>query len=160
MLDEPCRVCASQERDKIEIFLSNAGLPGVGCTIWDLEAWELSRHRDEHMHGIALKVNTDPVRVIGHMQDLAAVAMENVRDARAGNECANATSTALRTAMTIQKTLADTTGVTKHMDPTQLMPLWNKMQQAILTALEDFPEARDAVLKKLDQVQADARGLH
>ncbi len=155
-----CRVCTSPDRDKIDVFLANGGLAMVGAQMWDMNAGDLSLHRDEHMRGIAVRVNSDPVRVIARMQDLVELAMENVVDAKNGNENAAQISSAIKVAIFAQKTLAETTGVNKQRDLSLLMPLWQKMQTAILTALEQYPEARQKVLDKLTEVQAEARGLH
>lgn len=156
-----CPVCQSGERDKIEVFLANGGLPTVAATIWDqIPVWAFSQHRDEHMHGIAVRVDTDPVRVVSRLQDLAAIALENVHDAKAGAKHAHATSGALKVAILAEKCVAETVGVKSHLDLSMLMPMWQKMQQAILSALEEFPEARQKVLERLDQVSSEMRGLH
>ena len=158
-MPDECRVCASSERAKIEIFLANAGMPMVGATIWDFDAWELSMHRDEHMHGIALKVNTDPVRVIQRLQDLMDIAWQNVHDAQGGKGDRDVTN-AIKTAILAAKTQADVTGASKQLDLSMILPMWKKMQSAILTALEDFPDARKRVLEKLEAVQLEQQGLH
>lgn len=150
-----CPVCSHGEREKIELFLSQGCPPLVATDLWPpLEAWAFLRHRDEHMHGVAIVMNRDPMRVVHHIQDLVDMAVENVRLAKTeplkkGEKRCLVVSQTLNSAIKAVETEARITQVEKYLDPNQLLPMWQKMQQKLLTALEPYPDARERVLEAL-----------
>jgi len=155
-----CAVCEHPRLESINEYLARGGLIQPGEVIFKpLKSAELRQHRDNHLRGVAVRVQTDPVRVGQILQDLTDKARSAV-DAEECEDDIKLRMLCIAQALKCVQTEAEITGVSKRFSPHDLLPQWQRLQGALLIALEPFPEAKKAVLAQIEATQHDTEDMH
>lgn len=154
-LDSECDICTHHDREVIDEHLADGRSLALAHAMWPgFSIGELSHHREHHIRNRTVKVQTDPIRLIRTIQTLSEYAQRVV--ALADDEGKHMLMlTGIKVALDCTMREAEISGAKLRVDPKTLLPFWNKLQQAILGTLERFPEARDAVLTAIEDVQVD-----
>lgn len=154
-LQSECGICTHRDREVIDEHLADGRSLTLARAMWPgFNFGEFSYHREHHIRNRSVKVQTDPIRLIRTVQTLGEYAQRIV--ALGDNEAKPVLAlTAIKVALDCVAREAELSGVKMKIDPKTLLPFWNKLQQAILGTLERFPEARDAVLAAIEDVQLE-----
>lgn len=151
---EHCKPCQHPEARLLDRLISRGDTLAVLARRFELSEDAISRHRSEHVDKLAFTTQVDPQ---GLLRDLLAAKA----DAEATLKAADDPELRLRAVREVRLTaesIAKLTGVFRAMDKKILLPVWARVKQAVISALKDHPEAREAVLRSLEQAQAELDG--
>ena len=159
-----CTICAHEERDAIEdAFIAGTPKRRI-ATHYGVTEQALRRHLREHLPAL-LALARDAERAaradslldrIEALQSRTEAVLERVE----GTENYSATLSAIREMRANLELIGE---VTKELDRTptlnlHLSPEWIELRTVIVGALDDHPDARDAVVRAIASVGSNGRG--
>ena len=155
-MPEQCKACLHPEKPLIDKSL----LAGMALTAlasrFGLSEDSLSRHRGSHLEGeVSFKAQgLDPQELLVDLMANKLAAQEAAQSASSPREKLEA----LREVRQTTEAIAKLTGAYRQVDQKHLLPFWTKMRTTLLKALAPYPEAREAVLRALEEEMIASAG--
>jgi hypothetical protein len=152
-----CTICASPYRRDIDLRLASGDAVTVLAKLFSVAEIELRRHERDHLRNLPVTVRNDPVSIIRDLEragdeawavfELCRMGRENVPDTNGMLRALEAVRDNARTQVAIAKQLMMTgrDGISKA----ELEAL----QERIITALKEHPQALKAVEAAFDEVE-------
>lgn len=149
-----CVVCSHADREKIDLHLAEGRTLALMQEIFHLPLRALREHRERHLTGLVVRVGTDPVTIHRAARDLVGFCEQMIeRTDDSDPKMMELRLRAIESARKCLETEAQLSGMGKHFDPKMLIPYWQQLRQAIIDALQPYPEAEEAVLQAIENVQ-------
>ncbi len=146
-----CKACDHPDRAKLDQYLAGgATLMMAEALFPPLTFTHLRKHRDQHMKNVVVRVQGDPVRIGRICQDLTdrcRMLMEQAIDEGAG---AGQIIEYMKTLTRCVELEAKWTNVRAMVNPLDSIPKWQQLMGVLMAALEEHPEARRDVLRKIE----------
>jgi len=146
----PCQACNSPVRGQIDDMIAAGSSVAIIAETSQVPEASIRYHRENHVDVVMLTASyTDPVVVMDAMQTI----MQQARDILTLTRENGQHAVALRAIHEMRETQIAMVKLFGQTDMIEGMvrQRWEIFKRAFMGALEQFPEARDAVLKAIDE---------